>query len=254
MTQSQTHSATRVLPKKTLGKCQYLLFGLLLMLVGSPIGDKLFGAIDRPNYVLYATELFVIVGGLIALGDNRRHTILAIIATLPTIATSALALTNDYVTTLHSGVSSLFFYGYLAVTLSRYISRRDRVTLDTTYGIVVFYMVAALVFTALYCAIELFQQAAYDPAAHKPFEQHAFYMDPSRFNTDEFLYGDLVYYSFVTQTTLGYGDITPTNELGKSVALVQATFGVFFIAIIVARFISEYRQEEEDPPGSDPRR
>lgn len=215
-------------PKRALGKCQYLLVGLLIMLIASPIGDQ-FGT---TNYVLYATELFVIVGGLMALGNNRLHTILAIICVIPMVTTSVLAVIDDDVNTLHSGVSSFLFYAYLAFTLRRYLIARDRVTKDSIAGMLVSYMVIALMFASIYAFFELV-------------EPGAIYLDPDRFADAEIKYGEIVYFSFVTQTTLGYGDITPVSKITRALAFLQATLGVFFIAIIVAQFISQYRHADE---------
>ncbi len=50
---------------------------------------------------------------------------------------------------------------------------------------------------------------------------------------------DLVYFSFVTLTTLGYGDVTPIHPLARSLALFEALFGPFYLAVLVARLVSE---------------
>ncbi len=49
--------------------------------------------------------------------------------------------------------------------------------------------------------------------------------------------GELLYFSFVTQTTLGYGEITPVMPLARSLTIAQAVFGHFYVAVIVARLI-----------------
>jgi hypothetical protein len=57
------------------------------------------------------------------------------------------------------------------------------------------------------------------------------------------------YFSFVTMTTLGYGDVVPVRALARSVSILQAVTGQFYIAIIVARLVSLYivgRQDATD--------
>ena len=44
----------------------------------------------------------------------------------------------------------------------------------------------------------------------------------------------LVYLSFVTMTTLGYGDIAPVSRLAQTACYLQAVFGQFFLAIWIA--------------------
>ncbi len=48
---------------------------------------------------------------------------------------------------------------------------------------------------------------------------------------------DLLYYSFVTLSTLGYGDITPVTPIARTLAYIEALFGQFYIAILVASFV-----------------
>jgi voltage-gated potassium channel len=50
-------------------------------------------------------------------------------------------------------------------------------------------------------------------------------------------FADLAYYSFVTLTTLGYGDIAPIAPLARFLAYMEAIVGVFYIAILVASLI-----------------
>jgi len=52
-----------------------------------------------------------------------------------------------------------------------------------------------------------------------------------------------VYYSFVTLTTLGYGDILPVNVVAKVLAFSEAVLGVFYMATLVAMLVSGYAAE-----------
>jgi len=49
-----------------------------------------------------------------------------------------------------------------------------------------------------------------------------------------------IYYSFVTLTTLGYGDITPVNPFARSLAYLEAVCRQFYIAILVASLVSAH--------------
>ncbi len=51
----------------------------------------------------------------------------------------------------------------------------------------------------------------------------------------------LLYYSIVTQTTLGYGDVTPLSPVAQIWSALEATLGVFYLGILVARLVSIYR-------------
>ena len=48
----------------------------------------------------------------------------------------------------------------------------------------------------------------------------------------------MLYFSFVTQATLGYGDIVPVNSAARSLATMQAIMGQIYLVTIVARLVS----------------
>jgi len=54
---------------------------------------------------------------------------------------------------------------------------------------------------------------------------------------------DSIYYSFITMTTLGYGDIFPVSELTKIIATVQTLVGMFMFAVVIGLFLSKSSQE-----------
>jgi hypothetical protein len=57
---------------------------------------------------------------------------------------------------------------------------------------------------------------------------------------------DLMYFSFVTLATLGYGDITPRTNIGRSLAVLEALTGMLYIAVFMARLVSMHTTRRED--------
>lgn len=55
-----------------------------------------------------------------------------------------------------------------------------------------------------------------------------------------------IYFSFVTQTSVGYGDITPVSHLAQVIAITQAIFGQFYIAIVLAYLLRNYITTEQE--------
>jgi uncharacterized membrane protein len=49
-----------------------------------------------------------------------------------------------------------------------------------------------------------------------------------------------LYFSFITMTTLGYGDVAPVSAIARTLAYLQAIFGQFYIAILVAGLVGAY--------------
>lgn len=60
-----------------------------------------------------------------------------------------------------------------------------------------------------------------------------------------------IYFSFVTLTTLGYGDITPLNHIGATFAMLEALVGQMYLAIMIARLVGMHIAAEtsQDKPG-----
>ncbi|HHO58670.1 MAG TPA: two pore domain potassium channel family protein, partial [Thiotrichales bacterium] len=65
------------------------------------------------------------------------------------------------------------------------------------------------------------------PGAFKGLEQLVWYLN----------FSDVAYYSFVTLTTLGYGDITPVSPIARFLVYMEAVVGVFYMAVLVASLI-----------------
>jgi len=55
---------------------------------------------------------------------------------------------------------------------------------------------------------------------------------------------EMVYFSFITLTTLGYGDITPVSYTAKMWAVTEAITGVMYIAVMISRLVSLLRQKK----------
>lgn len=56
-------------------------------------------------------------------------------------------------------------------------------------------------------------------------------------------FSDAAYFSFVTLTTLGYGDILPITPIAKVFAYLEAIIGVFYMAIVVSSLVSSSREQ-----------
>jgi voltage-gated potassium channel len=55
---------------------------------------------------------------------------------------------------------------------------------------------------------------------------------------------DMVYFSFVTLATLGYGDIVPLSPSVKGLAILEAIVGQMYLVVVVARLVSLYGRSE----------
>jgi voltage-gated potassium channel Kch len=77
-----------------------------------------------------------------------------------------------------------------------------------------------------------------------------FYVPVLHFDPDAFFFANipegvpqttwLSYFSFVTLTTLGYGDVAPVAPLARGLAMTEAITGTLFLAVLISRLVAAY--------------
>jgi len=132
-----------------------------------------------------------------------------------------------------------------------FVFRAEEPSPDGIFATVVAYLLVAMIFGQLY-GIALI----WDPEALRltePLQQ----LNPQQRG------GEILYFSIVTMSTVGYGDVLPTSEFTRMLAAIQAVFGQFYVAVVVAVFVGMYAAQargesrsghphashDEDPPG-----
>lgn len=119
---------------------------------------------------------------------------------------------------------SMLMHAYLAYLLLEYLFSVEEVTTDEIICSISIYLVAGIAFADVYSLI-LWQYPSAIIHSSVPLTQ--------RISRDL-----VVYYSFVTQATVGYGDMAPNHRLTRTVSVIQAIFGVMYIAVLISRFVS----------------
>ena len=105
-----------------------------------------------------------------------------------------------------------------AVILRR-IGSHDQVSATTIWGAIAAYLAFGLAFSLMYSAV--------------------YQADPGAFaNMADPRLGDTNYFSFVTMTTLGYGDITPLTAIPRALVVMQTLVGQIYLVVVVARVVS----------------
>jgi len=102
-----------------------------------------------------------------------------------------------------------------------------QVTLDNIFASIVVYQLLGMFFGMIFTLIMLA-----DPNAMQ-FSSTA----PANFQLVRI---DMIYFSFVTLATLGYGDIVPASSVARSIAVTEALVGQFYVAVVVALLIGAF--------------
>ena len=114
----------------------------------------------------------------------------------------------------------------LPVTLVRVV-RHKRVTYETVLGALCTYVLLGLLFAFAYLALDLVRDAP-------------FFAQPGTHEASEYLY-----FSFVTITTLGFGDLSPAVGLPQALTALEALLGSVFLVTLVARLVTLWVRQDE---------
>ena len=201
-----------------------LFYALLLMLVAMPAASTL----GLPQFVIkIATAVCLLAAIMPNATKQSRLIIMGLILSL--IILRFISEREDVPIDFGPVLALFALTGLLATAGTlRFVVRSPRVDSETIYAALSTYLLAGLFFGVLYSAME--------------------YMWPGSFaGPDEFTQASAVYYSFVTQATLGYGDFLPRSELARGVATFQVIGGQLYLAVMVARLIGAFGVGETKP-------
>ncbi len=152
------------------------------------------------------------------------------------LGTAALALAIEAATHARPGPSllagnfaiSLAFLAFLAAVILHAILGQTRVTLDTVLGGVCLYLILGVAWSLAYSYLEYVHPGSF-VLDGKPV--------PPTVRADEFRLEPMIYFSFVTLTTVGYGDLLAKTHAARALAVAEAITGSLYIAIFIARLV-----------------
>ena len=131
---------------------------------------------------------------------------------------------------LPANILTIVFYTYALVRVLAYVMRGPVVTSDRIFGALSVYLLIGVIWGTGYALLEIIRPDSFVvDAVHNP---------------DSILdFKEFVYFSFVTLTTVGYGEITPVGPQARSLAILEAIGGQFYLAVLIARLVSLYQPE-----------
>lgn len=215
---SPVESITQPIAEKGLGRYTLLLGLMILFLVVRPF-------FTGSPYIGVVFELGL-MGALYGLARHGRLWIPAAVAAVPAVA--AALVTNLGASPPALAVSlgaGTIFVAVVAVTMLLLLLEQDHVTGDTILGGISIYLLAGLAFLLAFSFLELVAPGSF-LAEGQPISSPS----PGHFP-------QLVYFSFVTLTTLGYGDVLPATPMAQMLCAAEAIIGQVYLVVFVARLI-----------------
>lgn len=192
----------------------YLLVFLLIMIAAAPL-DEVLGRFGILNDLVTST---VLVLAIYSLSQKRHHTVLGVLLAVPMIMSLWSDLIGEYRWLQITGrLCGIAFFAFLIVVILKFILSQDEIKRDLIAGAAIVYLSIAALWANAYWVIEL--------------------MHPGSFAIPGQSAGSIVnsmYYSLVTITTLGYGDITPITSVAKVCSTLEAVIGQLYLVITVA--------------------
>jgi hypothetical protein len=200
-----------------LGRFLFLLISIVLLFVLRPFLEGYIG-IKLLQGIFFSLVLF---SGIYAVSQRKYQFIIALLIVLPPFFLIwSTHLVESPPLILVRNICMIIFFAYTVIIILSHIFREKEVTADLIMGAVCVYFFIGLMWCFVFTLLEGLQ--------------------PGSFRVGQGLTLDIinfVYYSFVTQTTLGYGDITPITAPARSLSLLEAVIGQLYLAVLIARLV-----------------
>ncbi len=207
-----------------------LLICLVLLLIFRPYNQSI---------VYLAIWKVLLTGTILAAIFNCKRSpkikITEIILAIPTITFCWLDIfiPHPIIFTINTMFNILFTL-LATVSIIQDVLMRSKVTIETLKGVICAYFLVAIAFAYIFWLIEYF-------------EPNSFFISPS--HADFFYYtqylSEMIYFSFVTLLTIGYGDIVAVKNVGQTAVILEGLIGQFYVVILVARLVATYSFHEQ---------
>jgi len=193
---------------------------LVCMLVGLMLAP-LFGESDTGFTIARIVGVLILLAALSVVGVHR----LAIVLFVPTLVVQLVAhRSNVPIVVVTSVILRALFFAYVTGVIVWHVLRKPQITTDAIAGAACAYVLLGLVWANLYVLVERARPGSFDI--------------PGSFLVGRDPMPSLTYFSFVTLTTVGYGDLTPATGVGRSFAVLEALLGQIYLVTIVSVLVS----------------
>ncbi|MGG7035977.1 MAG: ion channel [Flavobacterium sp.] len=176
------------------------------------------------NYINYFLTLGTFLSATYILRGNHNLWV-GVSIFLPTVVLIGKLADIEILTSIFR-VIQFFFFLLIVGNLILRVSRISSVTLEVIIDSVVGYLLLGFAFTIIVAIVSIWIPDAYNIPFASGGQKHVL--------------EDNVYYTFVTFTTTGYGDVLPVHPLSKSLAILISVMGQLYLAIIIAMLVGKY--------------
>lgn len=205
-----------------MGKFALLLFVLLCIIVTYPFVE------DYPwlNEIVMAIGLLTVLAALWAVSDSRMAFVCTALLAVPAVTANFLNSISDSNQYAYFAIPLAFmFYMQLNIKILHTVIKSPQINWDILCGAISVYLLLGMNWTLIYTFLDLLNPNS--------FTIHTHIGEDGIIGNKEFFF-----FSFVTLTTLGYGDILPLTVPARVFAVLEAVTGQLYIAVIIGKLIS----------------
>ena len=197
-----------------------LLATILTLIIGKPLLAGIFNYRFIPDVML----TIIFVAAIYAISRRRVDVYISLGLAIPMFAGVWSSYWIENINLLMaSQIFGVLFVAFTISRLTRYIFHEKEVTQEVIFAAVVVYLLMAITWAFLYLIQEFFRPGSIS----FPFDQSLdFY--------------NFLYFSCVTITTLGYGDVLPLTQQASALAILEAITGQMYLVVVVAWLVGMY--------------
>src|SRR6184192_1428155 len=207
-----------------------LLIALVAFFICAPFVEEIKGG----DLIVSGLFSLVLVAGVVAVAQRKRTLMIAIVLAVPAIAGRWINhFRPDLIPPVVFLVSGLILIAFVVGHLLRYILRAPSVNTEVLCASISAYLMLGLIWTMAYWLVDQLT-----PGGAFSFNTNAGPQSINGFNA--------FYFSFITLSTVGYGDITPVSRIARWLAAMEAMTGLLYVAVLIARLVSLYSSPKSD--------
>jgi voltage-gated potassium channel len=207
------------------------LIAIVMLFISFPFLDDLrFGEIIESILMTV-----VMVSGVMVVAGRRRVLWIALIIVVPVLVAKWLShYRKDILPPEIFPAGSVMFVAFVVVQLLRFVFRAPRVNFEVLCAGISTYLLLGLLWTFAYLLV-----GQCDPTAFAFSTGTATSPTMTRFTA--------YYFSFVTLSTVGYGDVIPVSKAARELAVLEAITGTLFIAVLISRLVALHITQSLNP-------
>jgi len=201
-----------------------LLIALALFFIWAPFVEEIEGG----ELIVSALFSLVLLAGVVAVADSKRVLVIAIVLAIPAIAGRWMNHFRPDLVPPHVFLTAgLILIAFVVANLLRFVLRAPSVNADVLCASISAYLMLGLMWTLAYWLVDQLT-----PGGAFSFNTNAGTRSINGFTG--------FYFSFITLSTVGYGDITPVSRIARWLAAMEAMTGLLYVAVLISRLVALY--------------